>query len=171
LPAFVIVIVVAVAFVIVETETDGDDVCGVNSETPHFSTTVTDYRRGSGIATCLLPSSGLALQRVNHHLDIAVTMSRPTLLTPYGYSSSTCGYCSPSGHRSEGKTSLKYGRTSEMSTLPTSLAPAFRDVLFGPADMYGISGGTADVRNGQSIPSPSSFLVPRSKPSATVRLG
>ncbi|GFZ47726.1 hypothetical protein JCM24511_05473 [Saitozyma sp. JCM 24511] len=36
-------------------------------------------------------------------------MSRPTLLTPYGYSSSTCGYCSPSGHRSEGKTSLKYG--------------------------------------------------------------
>ncbi|WVR04640.1 hypothetical protein IAU60_001651 [Kwoniella sp. DSM 27419] len=40
----------------------------------------------------------------------------PTLLTPYGYSSGTCGYCSPNGERSKGKTSTKYGMvTSQMS--------------------------------------------------------
>nr|XP_019008461.1 uncharacterized protein I206_07020 [Kwoniella pini CBS 10737]OCF47242.1 hypothetical protein I206_07020 [Kwoniella pini CBS 10737] len=39
-----------------------------------------------------------------------------TLLTPYGYSSGTCGYCSPSGERSKGKTSSKYGMiTSQMT--------------------------------------------------------
>ncbi|OCF32593.1 hypothetical protein I316_05773 [Kwoniella heveanensis BCC8398] len=40
----------------------------------------------------------------------------PTLLTPYGYSSGTCGYCSPSGERSKGKTSFKYGMVSEQMT-------------------------------------------------------
>jgi hypothetical protein len=42
LSAFVIVVAIAVAFVIAETETDGDHVCGVKLETPHFSTTETN---------------------------------------------------------------------------------------------------------------------------------
>ncbi|WWC59491.1 uncharacterized protein I303_102047 [Kwoniella dejecticola CBS 10117] len=40
----------------------------------------------------------------------------PTILTPYGYSSGTCGYCSPSGQRSRGKTSSKYGMVTEQMT-------------------------------------------------------
>ena len=33
-----------------------------------------------------------------------------TLLTPYGYSSSSCGYCAPTGSgKSKSATSLKYG--------------------------------------------------------------
>jgi hypothetical protein len=37
-------------------------------------------------------------------------MSTPCLLTPHAYSSSTCGYCTPSGSRSERSSSKKYGR-------------------------------------------------------------
>ncbi|WRT64756.1 uncharacterized protein IL334_001690 [Kwoniella shivajii] len=47
----------------------------------------------------------------------------PTLLTPYGYSSGTCGYCSPSGQRSKGKTSSKYGMVTEQMT------PQFYQIL------------------------------------------
>ncbi|KAL7420005.1 Arginyl-tRNA--protein transferase 1 [Cryptotrichosporon argae] len=36
-------------------------------------------------------------------------MSPRSLLQPYGYSSSTCGYCSPSGERSASSSSSKYG--------------------------------------------------------------
>nr|XP_019047146.1 hypothetical protein I302_03753 [Kwoniella bestiolae CBS 10118]OCF26076.1 hypothetical protein I302_03753 [Kwoniella bestiolae CBS 10118] len=39
-----------------------------------------------------------------------------TLLTPYGYSNGTCGYCSPAGKRSKGSTSSKYGMVSEQMT-------------------------------------------------------
>ncbi|WWC86879.1 uncharacterized protein L201_001758 [Kwoniella dendrophila CBS 6074] len=45
-----------------------------------------------------------------------MTTVSPTLLTPYGYSSGTCGYCSPSGERSRGKTSSKYGMITEQMT-------------------------------------------------------
>jgi hypothetical protein len=41
------------------------------------------------------------------------TMSTPCLLTPHAYSSSTCGYCTPSGSRSEKASSKKYGRESD----------------------------------------------------------
>lgn len=36
-------------------------------------------------------------------------MPNLTLLTPYAYYKSTCGYCSPAGQRSKGETSLSYG--------------------------------------------------------------
>ncbi|WWD00610.1 hypothetical protein V866_007545 [Kwoniella sp. B9012] len=42
--------------------------------------------------------------------------SSPTLLTPYGYSSGTCGYCSPAGKRSQRSTSSKYGMVAEQMT-------------------------------------------------------
>jgi hypothetical protein len=49
-----------------------------------------------------------------HDLDVAFqpssSMSTPCLLTPHAYSSSTCGYCTPSGSRSERSSSKKYGR-------------------------------------------------------------
>ena len=43
------------------------------------------------------------------HGNMSVTAA-PTLLTPYGYSTSTCGYCAPSGSRSSRPSSSKYGR-------------------------------------------------------------
>ncbi|ODN79676.1 hypothetical protein L202_03607 [Cryptococcus amylolentus CBS 6039] len=43
-------------------------------------------------------------------------MSAPSILSPYGYSSGTCGYCSPSGVRSSKKESSKYGMISKQMT-------------------------------------------------------
>ncbi|WVQ83235.1 hypothetical protein IAT38_005374 [Cryptococcus sp. DSM 104549] len=40
----------------------------------------------------------------------------PTILTPYGYSSGTCGYCTPSGSRSTAKESSKYGMMAKQMT-------------------------------------------------------
>jgi arginine-tRNA-protein transferase len=45
----------------------------------------------------------------DHRCPLPAEMSRPSLVSPYGYSASTCGYCAPSGSRSTGETSLKYG--------------------------------------------------------------
>ncbi|KAI9636382.1 arginine-tRNA-protein transferase [Dioszegia hungarica] len=43
-------------------------------------------------------------------------MSQPTLISPYGYDASTCGYCTPSGSRSAKATSRKYAfEGSQMS--------------------------------------------------------
>ncbi|WVQ76004.1 hypothetical protein IAR50_005640 [Cryptococcus sp. DSM 104548] len=50
-------------------------------------------------------------------------MSAPTILSPYGYSSGTCGYCSPSGVRSVKKESSKYGMISKQMT------PEFYQIL------------------------------------------
>ncbi|WWD21514.1 hypothetical protein CI109_106000 [Kwoniella shandongensis] len=47
---------------------------------------------------------------------MASTSLSPTLLTPYGYSSGSCGYCTPSGTRSVKKESSKYGMETDQMT-------------------------------------------------------
>lgn len=58
-------------------------------------------RRVNHLSSYFLPHS---LQR-SHRSE----MPNLTLLTPYAYYKSTCGYCSPAGQRSKGETSLSYG--------------------------------------------------------------